>query len=263
MKQHLFILLLLSLFANYANADKLDLLEDGRVAIGKYSASKSSDGVYRIPSDSLFLNINELVVADGNKTAYPFKVVENGNELYKQNVKNKMTSVETGHPNFNIERGKKYEVSWNNKTWIIILVEKSSQKESFDLVLSQDTVMLRDIVVSRNKETSNYIMQDTALCIKSLLLKVDSINGQDSIYIKCNDGLIYSERFTGKINGLNLLLSSTNYYEFTYKNYKWTIGKERSSHEMSIGMTLFLLLIGVLLGFLTILCIKLVPQKEF
>ena len=64
MKQHLFIILLLSLFANYANADKLDLLEDSRVAIGKFSASKSPDGIYRIPSDSLSLIINELVVAE-------------------------------------------------------------------------------------------------------------------------------------------------------------------------------------------------------
>lgn len=260
MKQHLLIILLLSLFANYANADKLDLLEDGRVAIGKYSASKSPDGIYRVSSELDSININELVVAYGNKTAYPLKVVENGNVLYQQNVKNNMTSVETGHPNFNIVRGKQYEVSWHNNTWSILLVEKTSSKESFDLILSQDKVMLRDTTITRTKDASNFIMPDTAFCVKSLLLKVDSINGQDSLYIKCNDGLIYSERFTGTIKGLNLLLSSTNYYEFTYKNNKWTIGKERSSYEMSIGMILLLLLIGVLLGFLTIFCIKLVKK---
>lgn len=260
MKQHLFIILLLSLFANYANADKLDLLEDSRVAIGKFSASKSPDGIYRIPSDSLSLIINELVVAEKNKTKYFLKVVLDGKVLYNEEVMNSMNSTESKHPNFNIERGKKYEVSWHDKTWNIILVEKSTQKESFDLVLFQDTVMLRGIVVSRNKETSNYIMQDTALCIKSLQLKVDSINGQDSLSIKCNSGLIYSEPFTGKINGLNLLLSSANYYEFIYRNHKWSIGKERSSHEMGIGMALLLLLIGVLLGLLTIFCIKLVKK---
>ena len=183
-----------------------------------------------------------------------------GEVLYNEKVMNSMNSTETKRPNFNLERGKKYEMSWHNKTWIIILVEKSSPKESFDLVLSQDTVMIRGIVVSRSKDTSNYIMQDTALCIKSLQLKVDSINGQDTLSIKCNAGLIYSEPCIGKINGLNLLLSSTNYYEFIYRNHKWSIGKERSSHEMGIGMALLLLLIGVLLGLLTIFCIKLVKK---